>query len=379
MGMVRFSGFKAFDFFMKLALARIAVAVTILFTLSSHASDSSGPIQIGVVPEKPMVEVNIDLVDPSSPEQMAQTVLAVAESKAKQPHTTVVVSTDQEQIIRGVLQSADKFQDNVILAPLAKDEAKQKTKFSTLVKNYAQKSLQSIQQDKIGFVIVTYTTAADTLVWLHSAHLSQFERTGNVAYTIALALTFGLNKDTWSKTTRPIQDFFRKILKPENNSRTNPKDLASRFLGNFSLSMLTAFGRVPFLAMDQIIDGSATMHILTMPALMSLVSTLALFTWSENLSEINQLENPTAKFVFRRVSEMRTFILGTFATTAALLSPHEYGYTPWMTLGAIGITGAIVYFNGESLTTWIDSRPTLQKIMQRFQGAPAGVRCVQLF
>lgn len=355
------------------------VTVAIIFTVlglnswAFGAETSSQHIEIGLSADskRPHVQIAVEtLTLPSGARSTAELVRIIADKSNTSAHS-VVVSTDNADVLEKTVQSKSVSTANLNLIPidtnlLESSHPQKKSKFSELVKTYLKNSSDSARSDKIGVVILTYTTAAETLVWIHSTQLNQFERTGNVVYTIALALVFGLNKDAWTMATRPIQKFFRNILKPESDSPANLKELAARFLGNLTLAAVVTSGRIPLMSMESIIEKGIQLQHFTMPLLLTIVSTSALFTWSEHLAMIDAKSHPITKFVFRRANEIRTVLIGTFATTAALLNPGQYGSSPWIAIAGIGVVGSLLYFNADSISSWVENNKTLIRIKNRF-------------
>lgn len=299
--------------------------------------------------------------------------------KTKVANSTVVLSTDESSLLQKTLEHSQLRKENFTAAPLnlhalTNPKESERSPFLKLIKNQVQGTINAVKNDKIGVLILSFTTAAETLIWIHSTQLSQFERSSNAIYSVALALVFGLNKDAWALTTRPIQKFFRQILKPENSSPRNMKEFAARFLGNLTLAAIVAGARIPLLSLDDIIAKGIQLQHFTMPLLLTVVSTTALFTWSEHLAMINEKTHPITKFVFRRTSEMRSILIASFATTAALLMPSQHGLTPWITIAGIGVGGALLYFNADSISNWLETNPFLMKLKARFS-----VQCHNLF
>ncbi|MBC7465075.1 MAG: hypothetical protein H7256_03715 [Bdellovibrio sp.] len=377
--------------------------LSILLTLSNHVvaaphdavgsakSPTTEHFEIGLNSDRvnPLVQVDVSTVQFDESEDSNKKMADVISKKSNSPNATVLLSTDSASLLTELSKNPTFVKENVTAIPIETEALPApKSNFRQLAKNFVSSRIDSALNDKIGFMVVTYTTAHETLIWIHSTQLGRFESTSNAIYTVVLAVIFGLNKDMWAQTARPIQKFFRKLIKPADLSPTNGKELAVRFLGNLTLTMMVSGLRIPMISMDQMIEKGLQLHFFTMPLLMATVSTAAIFTWSENIAMIDKNKNPIAKFIFRRTSEIRSIIVGTFATTAALLNPGEYGATPWLTMAGVGVTGALVYFNSETITQWLESRKALQSVKAIFskddlkkEKAPAmmALQCHSLF
>lgn len=373
------------------SLRLYAVTLTTLFTVVvtanpahlknpdsyTNSAETTQQLQIGFRDStKPVLKISAETMEFESTEFDRRALSQFVADQTARDARTVILSTDDAALLAQTAAARNLVAKNFAAAPLVLPtaESSSTSPFFQLLKKQIQNASMSIKNDKIGVLILTYTTAAETLVWIHSSHLSQFEQSSNAIYTIALALVFGLNKDSWVATTKPIQKFFRKIIKPATSSSTDMKDLTVRFLGNLTLAAVISSGRIPLLAMDDMIEKGISLQHFTLPLLLTVVTTTALFTWSEHLAQIDPTTHPITKFIFRRTTEIRNILLGTFATTAALLTPSHSGATPWIVVAGIGMVGALVYFNGNLISTWLESNPVLIKLKQRF-----GLQCRHLF
>lgn len=277
--------------------------------------------------------------------------------------STLVFSTDDPKLIETNLSNDKLPNDRYFFAPLATTKT---NRLAALTKVAYEHSKKSIQSDKFGFMILTYTTLAESVVWMHTASLDHFQQSSNVAYTIALAVMFGLNKDNWSLATQPIQNKLKKLLTSlKIDSTTRMTDASVRFLGNLGLSALVYSLRVPLISMNDLIERGLQLNLFTMPMLVSTVMTAALFTWYEHIAMIKEETHPISKFIFRRVSEVRSILIGTFATTAALFNPSQFGYGSWFLLGGIGLAGATVFFKNEKIIDWLENNASLKKIYEK--------------
>ncbi len=366
----------------------LIVTLTTVFTVVTFAETESFTgvkenlqhLEIGMrTDHKSLLKIGVETATLDSTDANEAALSQFIAQRTKTASSTVVLSTDDASLLQKSLENNQLVGENFLAAPLnlqalADPVESKRSPFLKLIKNQVQGTIKSAKNDKIGILILTYTTAAETLFWIHSTQLSQFERSSNAIYSVALALVFGLNKDAWSLTTRPIQKFFRQILKPANSSPRNTKEFAARFLGNLTLATVVTAARIPLLSLDDMISKGIQLQYFTMPLLLTVVSTTALFTWSEHLAMVDETTHPITKFIFRRTAEMRSILLGTFAATAALLLPSQYGLTPWITLAGVGVAGSLLYFNTDSISKWLETNPFLVKLKNRFS-----LQCRNLF
>jgi len=220
---------------------------------------------------------------------------------------------------------------------------------------------RSYQDDKIGFAIAIYTTAFETVMWLHVAPMSTLAVSANIAFSIGSAIYFRLNKDKWTQLTDKIKTPMRRFFNDMDNNSVRKKVFYD-FMANFGLSSALSLVRVPMMSMDQILSEGLALGMFKMPVLMSIVGTAASFTWSEHQGSIDKNTYPISRFVFRRVSELRSILVVTFASSAALLNPGTFGITPWVTLSLVGAAGAMIYLKSKDLNEWIENSPIFRKL-----------------
>lgn len=215
--------------------------------------------------------------------------------------------------------------------------------------------------DKIGFAIAIYTTAFETVMWLHVAPMSTLAVSANIAFTIASAIYFRLNKDKWTQLTDKIKTPMRKFFNDMDNNSVRRK-MFYDFMANFGLSSALALVRIPMMSMDQILSEGVALGMFKIPLLMSIVGTAASFTWSEHQGSIDKNTYPISKFVFRRIGELRSILLVTFASSAALLNPGTFGIAPWIALSVAGAAGLGIYLKAKDLNEWIENSPIFKRL-----------------
>jgi hypothetical protein len=351
----------------------VAAAATISCPLLSMAAiDSSEVIELQISdPTLNPISIQTHTVSVDSMNEATQ----VIQQEVFKNSNTVVLSTDQDSLINQTLNQKNLPADRLFIVPIDSEGSNSSEKppfglklnhVKELLKNTYTNVKESIISDKVGFVILTYTTSQECITWIHSSRLTDLEKTSTVTFTIAMALIFGINKDAWSNTTKPIQNMLRAFLKKHSLDTKAYSELSIKFLANLSLGSAISVMRVPVISMSHIIDTGLQLDYFTIPLLSGLVFTASLFTWSEHLAAVNERTHPVTKFIFRRASELRSVIIATFASTAALINSQSHGVSPWITLGIIGVGGSILYIQRDTINHWIENSRLAQSKFSKY-------------
>lgn len=310
-----------------------------------------------------------------------QDMVDIINSTARQsPNTQILLSSDSNEVLEKIVNSRNT---NIALIPYDKTATtKSQKSFVDLLKNYKNTTVTSMKNDKIGFMIVSFNVLTDSYFWIHSGDLSTFEISGNVIFTLLTAIAFGINKDAWAHTTKPITKFFKRLtgMGDRQLPRNDIKDLSVRFFANLTLATAITSARIPFLPMDGLVDSTLHLNSWTLPFLISFISTLSSFAWSENIALIDADKKPISKFVFRRLHEFRSVILGSFAATSMLFSPAEFGPGPWITLIGAGGLGLYFYLQSDLIVNFLENHPVLKFYSNRLkQRVPIGQLCIAVY
>lgn len=290
-----------------------------------------------------------------------------------QTGSKVFVSTDEVEIMESVVRTGDEKTD---LIPYGSEVKPSKLKkFNHLLKAYVGQRAKGIQSDPIGFAVVAVTFGMEVVYWIHIDQVGVFAKTSNIIYSLLLAVHFGLDKDVWTRTLQPVQDFFRKKI-GLSRSFLHVYDLPLRFFSHFALATVIASGRIGLLSLDSMVDTILSERGWSLALLASLVTTFSRFSWAENLVRISEVKQPLAKAFFRGVSDALTVTLGTIASTAMIYNPQIYGSSPWEILFGVGVAGLAVNHWGQSISNWIESQPGLQKMFTRVRPE---LRCRYVF
>jgi hypothetical protein len=335
--------------------------------------------------EETKVSVSIENFDSveAVQKQIAKTIAKVS-SKAGPSNTSVVISTDEADLLKK-LAADTTIGPEVLVAPFdLRNQAPEKaavgwSQFTGIIKNYPSKLVQAAKDDRIGLMIVTFNTLNETYVWLHADQLSTFERSANIAFTVATSIAFGIDKQAWARVARPFKTFFRNVLgSSEALGRNHAKELAVGYLANLTLATSINMARLSFVSIDRLMDGGMQLSSLTYPLLMGIVATAASFSWSEHIALVNDNHQKT-KFIFRRTQEIRSVLLGVFATTAYLLHPEIYGWSSWAVLIGTGVAGMTVYLNHDKINRYIERSPFLDRWAQKLKIKDGPTLCPALF
>lgn len=325
--------------------------------------------------QQPKLDIKYDLKAFDSEGDAVLALAQLAQKGAEDENQTIIMSSDSLSLITD-LYSNKSFQeiiDTKSVFVVLNDSAQRFSKNST---NYIKKSYHD---DKIGFIVTTITTVAETITWAHVGPLSTIEKSANIVYTVALALYFKLNKDKWTEHTKRLKKPFENFFKL-TDSNSKAKKLVLDFGANLALSTAVSLVRIPLMSMNQIINSGISLQLFQMPILLSVVATASFFTWSEHQGGIDKNSQPAAKFVFRRLGEVRSILVATFASTAALLNPAVFGIAPWITLSVVGVAGLGLYLKGEQINNWVESHIKSGKLRDIIRYNTVRVfRCESLF
>jgi hypothetical protein len=361
----------------KVLLFTLALVVS-LNSFAAGAGDSvSAKLAVTQKETGAPMSISVNAVEVGSESELDKAVNA----QIKDKNATYVVSTDDSALIE-TLATNKNVTDNVIVAPYQLDDSTAPKKkpwknFVDVVKAYPGQLIEAAKSDRIGLLIVTLTTANETFVWLHTGGISNFERTSSIVFAIATSIFYGVDKTAWARSAKPFKTYFRKVLGiQEGLNRNDPKELGATFLANLALSTTIGFARLAFVSMDQVMNVGLNSNSMTITMLMSLVSTMASFAWSENIALIDHTK-PVSQFVFRRAQEIRSMVLGMFATTAYLLHPEVYGWTSWVVMTSVGGIGLTAYLNNDRITEILDSNKLFQRLANRWL-EPAAPMCSEI-
>lgn len=329
-------------------------------TDSTRATGTFKPTPTNPGSLTPSVEFTVEQLEPE------QVSAALSRALHDPSSELTVVSSDQVEILEQVAKETESQpKGKTFLLPFGK-AVKKSAQIAGGVNEALRFSghylVNAFKRDKIGFSIATFTLGNEIVRWLHVTTASDFVITSNIVYSILWTSIF-IDKDTWSKATKPIQKTWRRLFKmsediPETRSAS---DTGIKFLSGLTLSMTLNGGRAALIVIDQLARHTFEPLSIAMPFVMGAVMTAAGFSWSELIGSIDEGEHNTAKKRLRFIMNSRSVIVSYFAASAMLMNPASYGATPWITVAISGATGLFLYWNAAKFV------PILNKIGQRNQ------------
>lgn len=368
------------------------VSTVLLFGLTSSMAQQNLPdenvsLQVryqGADPSAPAPQISVDVPVVQNAAEAAKLI----DDKVRSSDIPVLITTDRADLIREMSStSPEAAPKDVYLAAYGDIVAeKEIPRWRQTFKSYASNIKNAANNDRIGLMVMTITLGYESFLWFNATSMSTLAQTSNFIYSLLLVGTFGIDKDGWSRYTKPIQTFFKKITGNAGAQwdRTNPKDIATRFISSFTLSLGLNTIRYGLLSMDSIFNGTFEFTGAKLQALIALSATISSFAWAEHISLIDQKTSPVARFFFSRVYEGRALVLGLVASTVMLINPVTYGITPWIALSISGTAGILVYLNAEYIRSWIEKNSVIRGLVTKLAGVrmffPAGniltrVRC----
>lgn len=341
----------------------IAISDKVDFGIRNENSEQQNEAQ-------PKLNIHLDTRSFDTENEALAEARALLERSKQNDHQTTIVSSDNFRFLQQV--GNDSSFNNGRNFFILNDAL---TRFAKQPVDYVKRGYQ---EDRIGFAIAIYTTAVETVIWLHVAPMSTLAVSANIAFTIGTAIYFRLNKDKWTQLTDKIKTPMRKFMN-DMDSNSVRKKIFYDFMANLGLASALSLVRIPLISMDQIMLEGVALEMFKIPLLMSIVGTAASFTWSEHQGNIDKNTYPISKFVFRRVGEVRSILLVTFASTAALLNPGTFGIAPWITLSATGVAGLGLYLKAKELNEWIENSPIFRRLEAVVKMNAGVLMCKALF
>lgn len=199
----------------------------------------------------------------------------------------------------------------------------------------------------IGLTIVTYTTAVNSLVWVHATEHSPEVRAAQIIFSTLTAIVLNIDRTAWARYSRKLNDKILNIF-----SAAGMKGISSSKWGKFSSlyganwMMSSGMYGTSFLILSY--DHAINLNYLAMGlgavTAAAAVNTVSGMGWNELLIDVDQAKNPYAKFLLSRLANVRSAITGNYAPNAHTLQPGMDGYLAWKVLlinGAIGYAALI--------------------------------------
>lgn len=279
----------------------------------------------------------------------------------------IIVSTDSEKVVTAVVNEKSNISKKPQFMFFGSILANSATnKIGRGIKDATNHVINSAKSDKIGLLIVTINTAYDSYLWMHAESISVTQSTAQIILGLILAVSFGLDKDLWSKMTKPLENKIMSSMSylglvKQPNDLNSTQRLASQFFANLAFSASLQVLRMGIISIDHIVNSLQSSQFWTTSLLIGLALTASSFAWSEQLARIDINKHPVAKNIMRRVTDIRNLALGHLAPSSKILQPDVYGYGSWVALGASAIAGLIVWVKSERLIHVLESSDLFQK------------------
>lgn len=393
----------ASSFFFKVSRASLATAIVLAGIPIDPAIANNGgvdeiesqhlvtKIELPKDPALDLQSIQIELKEVSQEAASSEVAIAV-----KSKSDTTVFSTDDANLMTvgaAAGQELNAQQEKFFIAPLGEASIATERQPGPLQRAYndwLKGVTRMVRTDKVGLMIVTFGFAMETVTWLHTAHVSTFEKSANIAYSTAMALAFSINKDTWPRATAPIRKKYRELLKlsevmPSNATHVDmAKYFGVRLAAHVTLGLGINVGRLLFVSIDKMINSAFDPADLAKPIMVSLIAAMAGMAWSETIASIDPVTHPRAKILVRRFLDMRSITGSLFANTAMLFSFQHYGIRPWLIMTALGVPGYIAFANAKHIADYIERHPTIKRVFDRVHAvkssiAPRAWLCKELF
>lgn len=288
------------------------------------------------------------------------------------PNAQIVVSTDSEEIARKAVSAASDSHSQKFKFLFFGDLVSKKTQtLAGSLKKVAKYTGDSIVRDPVGFVVTTFVTARDHIIWLHAESHSVTQKTFMLIFNTFVYTAFGINKDNWAKTIKPLENsiFSRISVLGSLGQGKNPaevKRLVSSFFANAALSVVLTTVRMGILSIDQLVQSLGSPDFWRDSLMIGTALAATQFAFSEQLYKVDENTSPVAKFSLRRFTELRAAILGWYAPSAYLLQTGTFGPGPWFVVLGHGLLGLIFYWNTPRIVDWLERRKTLLHAKTKF-------------
>ncbi|MEN0060259.1 MAG: hypothetical protein AAGB31_15580 [Bdellovibrio sp.] len=343
-------------------VAVAAVFAMLLSVFSAFAGEKPLPFNPGQI--QSVNEMSIEME--GGPVRLSETHLEVSASQVGEivaaipAEKSVLISTDSEAVVSETFNNKALNQAKITkvqFIPLGDLDKKIKNEtFFNKLKTYKSNIVRSAKEDRIGLVILSINTAYDSYIWLHATEYSPEVRAAQIIFTTALSVAFSIDKDAWARTAGHIKDRIYKAFNIATDSFW--MDLTGRFASNLALGLAVQSLRVSILAVDKVVALPDLIGLAGSSVLLSLGFTFSGFGWTEFANKINSTTHPRAKFIARRMSEIRSLLMGHLAPSGKLLQADTYGYAPWIALSVHGIIGVVTFWKGGPIMDWLERKFT---------------------
>jgi len=127
---------------------------------------------------------------------------------------------------------------------------------------------------------------------------------------------------------------------------------------NFLMWMPVQYGRIGFLNIGSL-HPMSTAAVVGATAALAAASTIRDAAWTIFSLNVDEDALPFSKKVVRRISDVRSFVMGLIAPSNRLLRPDQFGFLPWISMVVTGSIGAYVLLNSKRFVNWLENSPRL--------------------
>lgn len=279
-------------------------------------------------------------VENLSLEETKKLIARLADSK-KNVETTMV--TDISEIANEVK----------LVESLAETKQKKKYDFLIYLDNLKTKVSETYKQDKFGFWITLVTFGVDSYLWITASKMSTLSKVGMISFNFLLTASFGVNKDLWAKTTRPIQSKIYTLLSWMKQAKEQ-NSVAVKYASSLILGSAIQFTRLAIFHGSELMAASTAPWLIGSTLAISSILAFSQFGWDEHIAAVDKNKSPTAKFAIRRFHELRGLLMTYLSSTSKLAQSDMYGITPWVYSVVNGIAGIAAYLNTDKVVNFIE-------------------------
>jgi len=300
------------------------------------------------------VQIGVLHLDNLTPENIDQALEQIPDNK------DILVSTDSEKVLQKVARWAAKGRKGLTrVLPLG-----------PLIGKAKNHIVDRVKKDPGTAMIVTISTMFDSYFWLHVTEHSPEVRAAQMIFTAGLALSFGLDKDLWVRCSKKVQGKLLGFFDPaliDNAKASKYLKFATKVSSHLIMAAGIQTVRFGILAYDQTLDAKYLVASALGIGTIAVTSVFSSIGWLEFAASVNENSHPFAKFVARRVADVRSLTLGMVASSSKLMSPQVYGYSPWAVLVVSGTIGFTAFFNSPKIINWLEFSPKLEFVRLRYQ------------
>ncbi len=268
-----------------------------------------------------------------------------------------VLATDNDQIVNSLIAH-----ENSGKKPFAKTVLFFKN-VEQQVKQASSDMKHSATNDKFGLIFTVISFAYDSLVWIQASNMTNLQKIDMISFNLLIAASFGINKDLWARATKPVENRVKQLLehigsyseKTLSSAGQVRIDLAAKFSGSFALSLGIQVGRMIIYNGNELFSSNNLLHMASASALLAGVLSLSQFAWDEQIALVDSDLNPSAKFLLRRLKEIRGLTMGLLAPSSKLIQTGSLDAFPWIISVVHGGLGILTYLNSSWLAKELES------------------------